>query len=274
VTTVGAIFRPDYPPEQAIAVARCADQTGLDELWIWEDCFAEGGISTAAAMLTATTRLRLGIGLLPAPLRNVALTAMELTVLERIFPGRLIPGIGHGVQDWMEQAGVRVESPITLLREYFVALRGLLSGEEVTTQGRYVRLDQVRLSWPPATPPPLYSGGYGANTLRLSGELADGTIVSGGSSPETVRRIVGLVEEGRGRAEVQRPHRIVVFVAVSDGPDDGEPGVFGSAQQVADGLKEWIEAGAGTVLLQPDRDLDDLPGFIRFAAEEVAPLLR
>jgi alkanesulfonate monooxygenase SsuD/methylene tetrahydromethanopterin reductase-like flavin-dependent oxidoreductase (luciferase family) len=274
VTTVGAIFRPDYPPEHAIAVARCADQAGLDELWIWEDCFAEGGISTAAAMLAATTRLRLGIGLLPAPLRNVALTAMELTVLERIFPGRLIPGIGHGVQDWMEQAGVRVESPITLLREYFVALRGLLSGEEVTTQGRYVRLDQVRLSWPPATPPPLYSGGYGANTLRLSGELADGTIVSGGSSPETVRRIVGLVEEGRGRAEVQRPHRIVVFVAVSDGPDDGEPGVFGSAQQVADGLKEWIEAGAGTVLLQPDRDLDDLPGFIRFAAEEVAPLLR
>ena len=33
-------------------------------------------------------------------------------------------------------------------------------------------------------------------------------------------------------------------------------------------------ADALRVLLQPDRDLDDLLGFIRFAAEEVAPLLR
>jgi alkanesulfonate monooxygenase SsuD/methylene tetrahydromethanopterin reductase-like flavin-dependent oxidoreductase (luciferase family) len=272
VTTVGAIFRPDYPPEQALAAAHAADQAGLDELWLWEDCFTEGGVSTATAMLTATTRLRVGIGLLPAPLRNVALTAMELTVLERMFPGRLIPGVGHGVQDWMGQAGVRAGSPITLLREYLIALRRLLSGEEVTAEGKYVRLDRVRLKWPPAKPPPLYSGGYGPNTLRLCGELADGTVVSSGSSPETLRQIVGLVEEGRARGDLQRPHRIVVFVAAGAGPD--REGVSGSAQQVADGLRGWIEAGADTVLLQPGPDLDDLPAFMRFAAEDVAPLLR
>ena len=47
----------------------------------------------------------MGIGLLPVPLRNVALTAMELATLERLFPGRLAPGIGHGVLDWMGQVG-------------------------------------------------------------------------------------------------------------------------------------------------------------------------
>jgi len=51
------------------------------------------------------------------PLRNVALTAMEIATLARLFPGRLTAGIGHGVQDWMGQAGAKVESPMTLARE-------------------------------------------------------------------------------------------------------------------------------------------------------------
>jgi alkanesulfonate monooxygenase SsuD/methylene tetrahydromethanopterin reductase-like flavin-dependent oxidoreductase (luciferase family) len=40
-----------------------------------------------------------GIGLLPVPLRNVAITAMEAATLHRLFPNRLLLGVGHGVQD-------------------------------------------------------------------------------------------------------------------------------------------------------------------------------
>ncbi len=73
---------------------------------------------------------------MPAPLRNVALTAMEVATLARIFPGRVIAGVGHGVQEWMAQVGGRVASPLTLLEEYAVALRRLLHGERVTVTGR------------------------------------------------------------------------------------------------------------------------------------------
>ena len=92
------------------------------------------------------------------PLRNVAITAMELATLERLFPGRVMPGVGHDVRDWMGQVGARAESPMTLLREYATALRALLHGEQVTTSGRYVRLDGVALDWPPSPPPPLLVG--------------------------------------------------------------------------------------------------------------------
>src|ERR1700712_2919663 len=126
--TLGAVCRPSLPPERLRSVALEADRVGLPELWIWEDCFKEGGLTQAAAALAWTSRLRLGIGLLPVPLRNVAATAMELATLERMFPGRVIAGIGHGVQEWMAQVGVRPQSPLTLLREYTVALRGLLAG--------------------------------------------------------------------------------------------------------------------------------------------------
>ena len=44
-------------------------------MWVWEDCFKQSGMAAASACLAATARIAIGIGLMPAPLRNVALTA-------------------------------------------------------------------------------------------------------------------------------------------------------------------------------------------------------
>jgi alkanesulfonate monooxygenase SsuD/methylene tetrahydromethanopterin reductase-like flavin-dependent oxidoreductase (luciferase family) len=136
MTTLGAVFLPQFPPERLRGMARTADDAGLEELWLWEDCFKESGVASAAAILAWTGRPRVGVGLLPVPLRNVALTAMEIATLERLFPGRLVVGVGHGVQDWMGQVGARVASPLTLLREYLVALGRLLDGEHVAALRR------------------------------------------------------------------------------------------------------------------------------------------
>ncbi len=181
--TLAAIFPPTQAPERLGAVASAAEAAGLAQLWVWEDCFSESGIATATAILAATSRVTVGIGLLPVPLRNVALTAMEIATMARLFPGRLTAGVGHGVLDWMSQVGARVESPMTLLREYTTALYALLQGDTVTTHGRYVHLDQVALDWPPAVVPPLLVGGIRPRTVALAGELADGLIIPGGVSP-------------------------------------------------------------------------------------------
>src|SRR2546423_15130284 len=88
VVTLAAIFPPSQPPERIVAVAAAADAAGLAELGVWEDCFSESGIATATAMLAATSRGRVGIGLLPGPLRNRARPAMELRPASRLVPGR------------------------------------------------------------------------------------------------------------------------------------------------------------------------------------------
>src|SRR5689334_13863865 len=120
----GVVFRPQSAPEELRAVARVVEDAGV-ELWLWEDCFSEAGPSCAAAALAWTERLHVGIGLLPVPLRNPALAAMEIASLARMFPGRVTVGLGHGVREWMEQVGEGVESPMTLLREHTTAVRAL-----------------------------------------------------------------------------------------------------------------------------------------------------
>src|ERR1700748_2179275 len=125
MTTLGAVFLPQLPPERLRDLVRAADDAGLEELWLWEDCFLEGGLTTAALALAWSERLRVGVGLLPVPLRNPALAAMEIAPPARVFPGRFTTLLGHGVQDWMAQVGAAVESPVTLLREHTVSVRSL-----------------------------------------------------------------------------------------------------------------------------------------------------
>ena len=197
--TVGVVFRPQQPPEELRAVVQAVDQAGVPELWLWEDCFLEGGLTTATAALAWSTRVRVGIGLLPVPLRNPALAAMEIATIARLFPDRFVPAIGHGVLDWMGQVGARVASPMTLLREHAVAVRELLDGERVDVDGRYVHLDGVALDWPPAARPPLLVGARGEKTVRLAGAVADGVLLDSVTGPDVVRRGRALVDDGRSR---------------------------------------------------------------------------
>jgi alkanesulfonate monooxygenase SsuD/methylene tetrahydromethanopterin reductase-like flavin-dependent oxidoreductase (luciferase family) len=265
MVNLGVIFPPDLPPEQLRPVAMAADESGVGELWLWEDCFAESGIATAAAVLAWTERLRVGIGLLPVPLRNVALTAMELATLARLFPGRLVPGIGHGVLDWMGQVGARVPSPMTLLEEYATALRELLHGQTVSTSGRFVMLDAVGLAWPPQTVPPVLLGAVGPRTLRLAGAVGDGVILTGDTTVEQVAEAVRQVRAGRTGASPDTDPEVVVFVPVADQPP---------AADVAAEVSRFVEAGATTVaLLSVGDDPPPLTEFARFAGREVRPLL-
>jgi alkanesulfonate monooxygenase SsuD/methylene tetrahydromethanopterin reductase-like flavin-dependent oxidoreductase (luciferase family) len=256
MTAIGATFRPQNPPENLKAAVRLADELGLDELWLWEDCFLNGGISATAAALAWSERVRVGIGLTPVPFRNVVVEAMEIATLHRMFGDRAIVGVGHGVQDWMQQVGARAASPLTLLREWVTALRALLAGEEVTTTGKYVNLDKVKLDWPPASPPPIVVGAMGPKTLKLAGEVADETILVSSVSPDGVREARELIGDPA--------HKIIMFAPHPRGRT-------GDVGATVDSVRQYIDAGATTVILEPDADEPDLHAFLRFVAEEVKP---
>ena len=236
--------------------ASAAQRAGVAELWLWEDCFLQGGIAAAAVALASSESLTVGLGVLPAPLRNVVTAAMEIATLEAMFPGRIRVGIGHGVQDWMRQAGAAVASPLTLMREYVTALRGLLAGSSVSADGRYVRLDQVRLDWAPPQPLPVLIGGTGPKTLRLAGEISDGIILDSQYTPTTLRDALACVDAGRADRD-QTPFSTVLFLECSAG-------------QVAETVGPYLDAGVDTLVFQPVGPQAALPELITAVGDVAA----
>jgi alkanesulfonate monooxygenase SsuD/methylene tetrahydromethanopterin reductase-like flavin-dependent oxidoreductase (luciferase family) len=266
---IGVMYDRDWAPEGLPGFARQAETLGVDDLWVVEDLGWNGGVSAAAVALGATERIRVGIGIAPAPLRSPALLAMELATLARVFPERLVAGIGHGVQEWMAQVGVAPRSPLALLEETITSVRGLLHGERVELAGREVHLDGVELVHPPAEVPPVVAGVVRPRSLELSGRVADGTVITEGHGPVDVENSRALT--AKGGAAPDHTLTVFAFASVGDDPDEvagalhpyteghgawlGRPQeqvftVSGPAAQAAERIGELAAAGADTVVLR------------------------
>lgn len=180
-------FDRAFPARAVTEFAQRLEAGDVDQLWIIEDCFYTAGVSLAASALAVTERLQVGFGILPAVARTPAITAMELATLAQLAPGRVIGGIGHGVQEWMEQMGVRTPHPVATLAEVIDTVRRLLRGERLTVDGRHVRHTDVQLDRPPDVVPLVLAGVRGPRSLEMAGRVADGLVLADPATPAHVR---------------------------------------------------------------------------------------
>jgi alkanesulfonate monooxygenase SsuD/methylene tetrahydromethanopterin reductase-like flavin-dependent oxidoreductase (luciferase family) len=195
---LGFCFDRGFPAALVTEFARRLEADGAQQLWVIEDCFYSAGVPLAAAALAVSDRLTVGLGILPAVARNPAVTAMEIATMCELGPGRVLAGIGHGVQDWMQQMGARTPSPVGTLSEVITAVRRLLHGERVSMHGRHVHLDGVRLDRPPVPAPPVLAGVNGPKSLAMAGQVADGLVMADGTGPLAVRAALAQAGAAEG----------------------------------------------------------------------------
>jgi alkanesulfonate monooxygenase SsuD/methylene tetrahydromethanopterin reductase-like flavin-dependent oxidoreductase (luciferase family) len=299
---LGVTFRPQWPPEDLPQVAREVEELGFDGLWVVEDCFFAGGLTLAAVALGVTSRLKVGIGLLPTMVRNPAIAAMELAGLARLYPGRLTVVFGHGVESWMRQIDARPRARVRALAETVDAIRGLLAGHVMSSAGEFVTLRDVKLEHPPAVPPVILLGTTGRKGLELAGQLADGVLLPQGATPAAVRwarsvatehgrrsRMVVyawvMIDDDAARARAALRPELDRWLATErypemarhlpEGPpsDDwlAEMAIAGRPSDAAAAVARWAATGAESVVLRPP--IDAGMDHVRRFAREVLPLL-
>ncbi len=219
---VGLVLGSEIPPARLGAMAARAEAAGLGELWLSEDYFMTGGIAGAALALAATERIPVGLGVVSAVARHPALLAMEVATLAHAHPGRLRPAIGLGVPAWLDQMGLRPQSPLRAVRDAVETLRALLQGEELSEPTSTFRFDGVKLAYPlGAATPPIGLGVAGPRMLELSGEIADATLVSVLAGDAYVRWARERIAAGARRAgRDPAAHRVVVFAFYAAGDDE------------------------------------------------------
>jgi 5,10-methylenetetrahydromethanopterin reductase len=186
------------------AHSRRAEEMGFATFWVPEDPFYRGAFTVASAIACNTSKIKIGLGIVNPYLRHPALTAMEFGALDEISDGRAILGIGAGLKDWIEgRLKIPYTKPTAAMRDTIEIIRRFFRGEEVTYAGKVFQTERIKLSFKPVrTEIPIHLGVLGPKNCEMTGEVADGLLLSIMSSPayvkfamEHVRR--GLAKSGR-----------------------------------------------------------------------------
>ncbi|WP_328393025.1 LLM class flavin-dependent oxidoreductase [Nocardia sp. NBC_00416] len=216
-------------------IARTAERTGFDSLWLFDHLWSPGlpehpsleAWTTATALLTATTTLRVGALVLCNNFRHPVVLGRMATTLDVISGGRLEFGLGSGsIPAEHAQAGLPWGSAAQRserLGEALEIITSMFVGERTSFAGSHYRVDDIpNAPGPVQRPrPPIHIGGAGPKyTLPLVARYADVWNIPTYGLPDQ-RRLSALLDAectrvDRDPATIRRSHQAVLAVAATD----------------------------------------------------------
>src|SRR4029077_8048778 len=120
----------DRTPHDVAALARLAEEVGLESVWVSETWGSDATV-LATWIAAHTSRIAIGTGILQMPARTPAAAAMAAATIDHLSGGRLRLGLGVSgprvVEGWH---GVPYGSPLARRREYIPIVRAALAREE------------------------------------------------------------------------------------------------------------------------------------------------
>ena len=163
-------------------LARAAEGAGWDGFFLWDHVNYErpeplvDAWTTLAATAAVTSRIRLGPLITPLPRRRPWKVAREAVTLDHLSGGRLVLGVGLGIDYWGEFSSFSGEAAddrqrAELLDEGIEVITQLWSQQPAKFEGKHLAVREVRflpgpvqspripiwsaVLWPPAKPGPI-----------------------------------------------------------------------------------------------------------------------
>jgi 5,10-methylenetetrahydromethanopterin reductase len=203
----GIVLRDPLPWHQLEQVARTAEDTGYDSVFVPEIAAREA-FSTLSGLALSLSRMRLGTGVVTVRSRSPITMAMAAATVQDLSGGRFVLGIGAGSR----AAKSDRRGPVDLVRRYSGLVRRILErlpvdgDEDLLSPG--FRLDLAA----DVTPPPIWLAALGDRMLGLAGEVADGVLLNW-CTPERVKAARAVIAQDAERSG-RDPGRVTIAVYV------------------------------------------------------------
>lgn len=140
-------------------------------------------IVTCAALAAATERIKLLLGVVVLPEREVILLAKQIATLDRISSGRVMMGVGiGGYREEFEAVhpDLKGANRGRMMEEGIEAMRALFAKRRAGYRGTYVHFEDVEMAPKPVqTPFPFLINAHEEPALRRVGRMGDGWVVAG-----------------------------------------------------------------------------------------------
>ena len=210
-------------PETFEPFVDALEELGFDSLWLSERITGDAPDPLIALAYAAarTKRLKFGMSVLVVPGRNPVVLAKELATLDRLSGGRLLPAVGLGVADPLEQQafGVQRGERARIFNEALPLMRRLWTEDVVDHDGEFFHLDGMRVAPKPVQQPlDVWLGGIAPSELKRVGRLGDGWLPSFATVDEVRDGITVVQQVAAEHDRAIDPEHFGVLIPYRDGP--------------------------------------------------------
>ena len=183
----------------AVGYAQQAAAAGLDSVFFHETYFERDAITYAAAVARDVAEIRIGLGALNPNTRHPVLTAMTLSALDDIAPGRMTLALGTALPLRLGQLRIpyQPEAAIEKVERAMDDLTHLWRGDRLPAPDG---LPEIEPMFPPLHPVQLWVAGYRRAFHELAGRRADGFLARPAESIAALRVGVSRIEAARRAA--------------------------------------------------------------------------
>lgn len=212
----------DYPASMIIDAARAAEDMGVDGLWITDVRFARDCFVVLGACATATSRIRLAVGVNDPFSRHPAALAAAYATLSELAPDRLIIGLGAGGSG-LDRIGVKRSQPRAVVSEAIDVIRGMLAGQSLTSSNAGFVIENGQLTFAPVGRLPVALVAHGPRMYGLAGEKADVAVIANYATAIAISSARDNIGEGQARRAADLdPLRLCwrVDVSVAENADE------------------------------------------------------
>jgi 5,10-methylenetetrahydromethanopterin reductase len=201
------------PPESLTAIAAAADRARAKNIWIASHLFHREPVACAMAVLSQTRDIGVVLMAMSPYIVHPVYATMAAATIDEFYPGRVQLCFGAGAPRDLEAAGLTADQPLSTLRESIDIARSLLAGNIIRHDGKRFKVAGRRLLTGGRTIP-LWLAASGPQMLELSGEIADGVVISAGTAPAFIRWCLDHVRRGEQTANRTIAKAGLVFCSV------------------------------------------------------------
>ncbi len=162
---------------EAVERVKLAEELGYESVYTTH-INGRDSLTVLAAYAAATSRVRLGTGVIPIYTRVPASMAQTAATVHELSGERLVLGLGVShrpvVEGWYGQT---IDRPIAEMREYLGLVRAIVSGTEIPRDTTKWHTQMPLAGVGPYPDLPIYAAGLSPKMLHAVGEFADGVVL-------------------------------------------------------------------------------------------------
>jgi probable F420-dependent oxidoreductase len=285
--------------------AQSAESMGFDYLCSGEHMMFHGPVGNSFIALSiaagATKTIKLMSSVVLLPLYRPVVVAKLASVLDVASEGRYHMGIGVGGEfpKEFEACGVPVNQRGSRSNEALEVITKLWTEKNVTFEGRYSKFSGVTLSPHPVQKPhpPIWVAGRKEPAMRRTALYAQGWIPYMYTPEMLHESLEKIAQFGKEAGRDMSAFRPGLFIFASVYPDRemakeqaakalggtysqdfskiaGRYTLYGNPDDCRKRLKEYVDAGARTVLIAWACRQEDIAQNMKLVAEEIAPAFK